>query len=113
MIKQLRIVSQPVRDYAKGQPCTVQIAGVCNHDPATTVLCHLPSEGHGMARKSDDYIAVFACSACHDVIDGRSKQQWLEPEDWYFYTTRALHRTHRVLIDAGLIEIKGVGQCSF
>jgi hypothetical protein len=30
----------------------------------------------GMAQKPPDYLAVFACSSCHDAIDRRSSEEW-------------------------------------
>jgi len=33
--------SNAIRMSAKGEECTFQIVGVCNHNPETTVLCHL------------------------------------------------------------------------
>lgn len=107
-MKPLRIESQPVRDSAQGEDCTLEIQGVCNHDPATTVLAHLPDESHGMGRKSDDASACYACSACHDVIDERThwprhEEPWRE---WYF--RRAQTRTLRRLIERGIVKYAGV-----
>ncbi len=101
------IHSKKIRDAARNQPCTLQIVGVCNGDWSTTVLAHLPDESHGIARKSDDLSACFACDSCHSVIDGRMK--WppmeLEHKDWYF--RRAQIRTWRVLFQEDVFSIKG------
>lgn len=101
------IRSKKLRDSARGQPCTLQIAGVCNGDWSTTVLAHLPDESHGMAKKSDDVSSCYACDACHSVLDGRAK--WpaseLEHKDWYL--RRAQTRTLRAMFHDGLISIKG------
>ena len=43
-----------IRKAAKGEQCTLNIAGVCNYNPETVVFCHFPSETHGMGLKSDD-----------------------------------------------------------
>ncbi|MGF1723186.1 nuclease domain-containing protein [Photobacterium nomapromontoriensis] len=51
--------SDKLRKAAKGQQCVVQIMGVCNFNPETVVLAHLPSNTHGMAYKSDDIWAVL------------------------------------------------------
>ena len=61
-----------LRKEAQGRECMVRIPGVCNHNPETTVLAHinLPGIG-GMGMKAPDLLATWACSACHDVIDGR------------------------------------------
>ena len=43
--------SNAIRLSARDEACTFEIVGVCNGDPSTTVLCHLPNESHGMGRK--------------------------------------------------------------
>ncbi|ATI65623.1 DUF1364 domain-containing protein [Edwardsiella tarda] len=68
--------SRAWRESARGQGCTLQIPGICNGDPQTVVLCHLASPMHGMGYKSDDFWAVYGCSACHDVLDGRAPYDW-------------------------------------
>lgn len=47
-----------IRKAAKGEQCTLNIAGVCNYNPETVVFCHFPSETHGMGLKSDDLSGV-------------------------------------------------------
>lgn len=97
--------SAKITSAARGQRCTVGILGVCNGDPATTVAAHLPDESHGMALKAHDLFVVFACSACHDAIDGR--RSWPRHEgdrrDWYLL--RALKRTLLALYIAGVLKI--------
>lgn len=98
--------SQELRDSANGQECTFQIVGVCNGDPATTVLCHLPDESNGMGKKSDDFCAAFGCSDCHDVVDSRAYSGEYR-EHQAFYNNRANRRTIRKWLEMGLIMIKG------
>ena len=69
--KHKTLVSQLLRDSARGQECTIRLPGICNRDPATTVLCHLPGGGTGM--KHSDIHAAFACSSCHDEVDRRTQ----------------------------------------
>jgi len=95
--------SKKIREAARGQECTLHIVGVCNYDPSTTVLAHLPDETKGMAKKADDISACFACSACHDAIDGRVKSEIDEYKDFYY--RRAMVRTWRKLIEMGVITI--------
>ena len=103
------IRSKHITSAARGEPCCVRIAGVCNYDETTTIFAHLPDESHGMARKSDDLIGAFSCSACHDAIDGRA---WsLEFEDHRErYMRRAMARTWRRLVEMGVISVKGIKQ---
>lgn len=75
-LKQPNIVSQAARDSAKGETCTLGL-GCCNHDPATTVLCHIRKFGWaGMGEKPDDFLSFYACSACHDAFDSRRNHEW-------------------------------------
>ena len=92
------VVSQKLRDSARGQPCTLNFPG-CNHDAETTVLAHLPSQVKGMGTKSDDWHAVFACSACHAGLDQRTA------ENIYWFALNALWRTQRIWFEMGLLTV--------
>jgi hypothetical protein len=104
LFKRRVLRSQALRDSAKGEICTVQ-SPVCNHNPQTTVLAHLPDDsGIGkMGGKSDDWCAALACSACHAWLD-----QYADPLARPFYVHRAMLRTWRRWIELGLVTIKGV-----
>jgi hypothetical protein len=57
-----------MRNAAREQPCTLRL-DCCNRDPSTVVLHHIRMFGWaGIAEKPPDYLAVFACSACHDAL---------------------------------------------
>lgn len=87
--------SQKVRTAARGERCTVEIVGVCNHDDATVVFCHFPDVSHGVGHKACDFSGGFACSSCHDAIDGRSRSdEFRNNKDWYLRRaqTRTLQR---------------------
>lgn len=98
----MRVVSKKIRNAARGQSCTLRLSE-CNFNPETTVLAHLPNGFKGMGMKGLDTVAVFACSSCHDAIDGRVHNTG--PVDWRDIT-RALAETHAILIDAGIVEVK-------
>lgn len=71
-----RAVIPSLRDSARGQSCTLRLA-CCNHDPETTVLAHIRHFGWaGTGQKPPDFLAVYACSACHDAFDGRADGPW-------------------------------------
>ena len=55
-----------IRKAAKGEECTLNIAGVCSYDPETVVLCHFPSDSHGIGFKSPDVSAGCSHWACLD-----------------------------------------------
>ena len=96
-------MSAKLRASARGQDCTLRTI-VCNFDPETTILCHLPSEIKGVSNKSDDFHAVFGCSDCHDAID----QHRFDPLAELFYCHRALRRTLRIWVEKGLIVVSGI-----
>lgn len=95
------IVSAKLRASAKGELCTFAIPGICNHNPETTVLCHIRDEAKGVGNKANDYSAAFGCHACHDAID----QHRLSKEDELFFSLRAMQRTWAVWVNRGLIVI--------
>ena len=103
----MKIRSDKMRKAAKGEQCTFNIVGVCSYDPATTTLCHLPDESHGMARKSDDLSSAFGCAECHAVIDGRAPH-YFEPGEKDWYMRRAQTRTIRRCVEIGVIKVEGV-----
>lgn len=70
-----------IRQSAKHQPCQIRLAGVCNSNRETTVLAHFRlSETCGVALKPPDYLGAWACSACHDAVDGRVKTDYTHDE---------------------------------
>jgi len=95
---------QKLRDSARGEDCTLQIHPYCNGNPETTVLCHLPS-GSGMGQKSPDWFAVYGCSSCHDIIDGRIAVTEFDGRELTNFKGMALYRTWERMIEKGLIKI--------
>ena len=77
----------------------------CNCDPETTVLCHINCEDKGMGIKSPDWWAVYGCSTCHDIIDGRRTEGDITVSGIQMYSLRALYRTHKRMIEKGLIKV--------
>ena len=101
--------SKKLRDSARGEECSFQIAGVCNGNPETTVLCHIPTKDTGgMGMKPDDATnSAFGCSSCHDAIDGRTDSLEYRANRW-FYNFRAIGRTQRRWIALGLLKVAGL-----
>ena len=84
------LVSPKARANARGKECTLRL-GCCNHDPATTVLAHIRMFSMaGLGQKPPDFAAVFACSACHDAIDGRSNAAQFGTDDILIAVFRTL-----------------------
>lgn len=93
-----------IRKAARGQECTLRLP-CCNFNPETTILAHLPCRDKGMALKSPDYHAVFACSSCHDVIDGRVYNHGIDKEMILERKLAGLYETHKIFIEMGLIRV--------
>jgi hypothetical protein len=73
-MRRSRPKSTPARKSAKGMPCMVRLPGICNGDPATTVLAHYRLAGYcGTGMKPPDELGAWACSACHDECDRRTR----------------------------------------
>lgn len=99
------IRSSKILKAARGEQCTLQIVGVCNGNPETVVFCHFPDESHGMGLKADDICGGFGCSACHDMIDGRSSLAWADAGEKHWYMRRSQTRTLRKLFESGVLKI--------
>ena len=104
----MKIQSNHLRKSANGEACCLNISGGCNYDDSTTVLAHLPSDTGGMGLKSVDICAVYACSACHDIIDSRRAWPGCEEEARSWYLLRGLVRTWERYLAKGLVTVKGV-----
>lgn len=95
------LISQKLRNSARGEACVFGIPGICSHDRETTMLCHAPSEIKGMGNKGHDFEAAVGCHACHTALD----QHRLPREQELFYWLRGVFRTWRRWIERGLIVI--------
>ena len=87
---------------ARGEHCQIRIPGVCNFNPDTTVFAHL--NGGGMGIKSSDLHGAYACSACHDEVDGRTRV--IENRDFVkIWLYDGVFRTQKILLEKGLISV--------
>jgi hypothetical protein len=94
-----------LRASARGRDCTIRLEGVCNFDPETTVLAHYRMVGYsGAGYKPPDFMAAFACSACHDAVDRRRFLD-LEREHVALAHLRGVLRTQAYWFDHGFITI--------
>lgn len=64
-----------LRKEAAGRMCQVRIPGVCKAREDDCVLAHLqyPAGVRGMGQKAPDLLGAWACSACHDEVDRRTR----------------------------------------
>jgi len=105
LAKPQKAQSKALRQAARGQECTLRLP-CCNRDPETTVLAHLRYFAWaGTAQKPPEFLAVFACSACHDALDRRTPENaWLCGfEDILRALGETLIRQH----EAGNLVMKG------
>jgi len=100
-LKPITVRSKALKDSAKGQSCTLRLT-CCNANSGTTVLAHLPIGQKGMGMKRDDFCACFACSDCHDAIDGRTNAEFTEAD-----LMRAWHETLKAWLRMRIIKVEG------
>lgn len=93
-----------LRKEARGRGCTVRIPGVCNFNSETVVLAHIRVAGvSGMGLKSPDLLGAWACSNCHDEIDGRTHTSGLSRDELRLAHYDGIARTIMQLHKEGLI----------
>lgn len=102
-MKSKRIVNRKILDAARGERCTLEIPGVCNGNPETTIAAHAQFEGGITGGKTDDVSVCFACSSCHEFVDGYR----IEPEHRWYHLGRGVVRTLKRLVELGLITLPG------
>lgn len=90
-----------IRESARGEDCSLRLTNCSSTQ--TTVLCHI-GKHKGMAVKCGDHFAVYGCSNCHDIIDGRVKSEFSKVE-LQAEKLRALEETQSKLISKGLIVV--------
>lgn len=92
-----------LRKYAKGRECMVRLPG-CTCNPDETVLAHLRTASTGMGQKEDDIFAAWACSACHDAVDGRRRIEGWSREEIQAAFWNAIYRTQKQLIKEKILR---------
>lgn len=86
---------------ARGKDCLVR-SPVCNHDPQTTVAAHIRRANvAGIGQKPPNTCIVWACSSCHDLIDGRLKA---DVDNLDSLILDAMCRTIRELWQEGIVD---------
>lgn len=94
-----------LRKAARGRECTVRIPGYCNGNPETSVLAHYRLAGTcGTGCKPDDTQGAIACSACHDLIDGRVKTNNYTRDELRLMHAEGVLRTLAIWKQEGLLK---------
>lgn len=92
-----------LRAAAEMRPCMVRLPEICTHNDAQTVLAHVRMPGiTGASQKAPDLLGAWACMACHDEVDGRSRN--LERDFVRLAFLEAVMRTQYALIQEGKIR---------
>ena len=92
-----------IRKAARGRECQVRLPGLCNGNSETVVLAHYRMAGIcGTGMKPHDLLGAWACSACHDEIDRRTRQ--IPAEDARRYHLEGMVRTLATLIAEGAVK---------
>lgn len=91
--------NQKMRDYARGQSCTLHGPN-CTGGGEDTVFCHINESyaGKGAGQKADDFAGFDGCARCHDDYDNE------RIPDSDYYVLRAVIRTLRRRIDQGVLK---------
>ena len=88
-----------IRKSARGEDCSLRL-GKCSA-PETVVLAHIGRDS-GMGMKCGDHFAVYSCSVCHDMIDGRNGDHLFTGDELESEKLRALEETQGKLIKKGI-----------
>lgn len=93
-------------EAARGQDCTIR-GPICNRNPETVVAAHFRTNriGAGMGIKPPDLFIAFACSACHDWVDGRCDIKGFNGTDRRHMHMLGVMETQKYLLDHGYIKI--------
>ena len=104
------IRSKAIKQATKWESCTLEEPGVCNHNPETTVFCHLPDGFKGMGMKANDISGFFGCSNCHGYVDGRDNARFKLTHEGQLHLEKSLYRavikTWLRLIELDVITVK-------
>ena len=93
-----------ITESARGEDCTVRLIG-CNRNNETTVFAHLSGIrfGHGVGKKVSDLHGAYCCGNCHNLLDGRIKNNYYTKDELKLAHLEAVIETQIKLIDKGLI----------
>lgn len=88
---------------ARGRDCQIRIPG-CPNDTQTTVLAHYRLAGTcGVGMKPNNLQGAWACSYCHDAVDGRI-DVGIDREDLRLYHAEGMMRTIDSLIREQILK---------
>ena len=93
-----------LRKEAQGRECQVRLPGICNGNSETVVLAHYRMAGLcGVGMKPNDLFGAWACSACHDEIDRRTRRT--DASEAHMAHLEGVIRTQAALIAEGKLKL--------
>lgn len=93
-----------LRKEAQGRECQVRLPGICNGNSETVVLAHFRMAGLcGVGMKPNDLFGAWACSACHDEIDRRTRRT--DDGEAHMAHLEGVIRTQAELIAEGKLKL--------
>ncbi|MEG7663767.1 DUF1364 domain-containing protein [Hafnia paralvei] len=93
-----------LRKEAQGRECQVRLPGICNGNSETVVLAHFRMAGLcGVGMKPNDLFGAWACSACHDEIDRRTRRT--DASEAHMAHLEGVIRTQAALIAEGKLKL--------
>lgn len=93
------MANSKIRKSARGEDCSLRLGNCSSNE--TVILAHI-GRNRGTGIKCADYMAVYSCSNCHDIIDGRVKSEFTKDE-LNSEKLRALEETQGKLVNKGLL----------
>lgn len=92
-----------LREFARGQECTLRFSGICCRDNSTVVLAHVtPPRSASMGSKPYDIMGIHACYKCHWLIDGGHTELGISRTLIDAEIFKALYETQMRVINAGI-----------
>lgn len=94
-----------ITNSARGQSCSIRIPRICNRNNDTVVLAHINGIrfNHGVGNKVNDMHGAYACSSCHDAVDGRIPTEYRRQELKLMHL-EGIIETQLILIQQELIK---------
>lgn len=92
-----------LRKEPAGRTCLVRMEGICTHAAGDCVLAHAqtPAGIRGTSQKAPDLLGAWACHACHNEYDRRTRRLDVDQARLWFY--EGILRTQAVLIAEGKV----------
>jgi len=99
----MKIVSQKIRDSAKGEDCAFRFPDICKGNSETVVFCHINTKFKGTGLKSPDLFGGYGCVDCHQALDSNVLKMIEVHGKWVL---DGMVETQMKLVVKGLVCIK-------